>query len=97
MSVWKNLVFQIVSLVVLVFKNNGEKSTTKNYHPFSLLSVASKVFKKLVIGLLITYRDVAFFLISSMILGLSDQLQIFWQLHQVELLGHLADLGLLEL
>ena len=37
-----------VSLVVLVFKNVGERSTTKNYCPVSLLSVVSKVFEKLV-------------------------------------------------
>ena len=37
-----------VSLVVPVFKNVGEKSTAKNYHPVSLLSVISKVFEKLV-------------------------------------------------
>ena len=38
-----------VSLVVPVFKNVGESSTAKNYHPVSLLSVAvSKVFEKLV-------------------------------------------------
>ena len=43
--------FWKVSLVVLVFKNLGERSTafpTKNYHPVSLLSVVSKVFEKLV-------------------------------------------------
>ena len=33
-----------VSSVVPVFKNVGERSTTKNYHPVSLLSVVSKVF-----------------------------------------------------
>ena len=37
-----------VSLVVPVFKNVGESSTAKNYHPVSLLSVVSKVFEKLV-------------------------------------------------
>ena len=37
-----------VSSVVLVFKNVGERSTTKNYRPVSLLFVVSKVFKKLV-------------------------------------------------
>ena len=37
-----------VSSVVPVFKNVGERSTAKNYHPVSLLSVASKVFEKLV-------------------------------------------------
>ena len=31
-----------------IFKNVGERSTAKNYHPVSLLSVVSKVFKKLV-------------------------------------------------
>ena len=34
--------------MVPVFKNVGERSTTKNYHPVSLLSVDSKVFEKLV-------------------------------------------------
>ena len=37
-----------VLLVVPVFKNVGERSTAKNYHPVSLLSVVSKVFEKLV-------------------------------------------------
>ena len=37
-----------VSSVVPVFKNVGERSTAKNYCPVSLLSVVSKVFKKLV-------------------------------------------------
>ena len=34
--------------MVSVFKNAGERSTAKNYHPVSLLSVISKVFQKLV-------------------------------------------------
>ena len=34
--------------MVPVFKNAGERSKAKNYHPLSLLSVVSKVFKKLV-------------------------------------------------
>ena len=37
-----------VSSVVPVFKNVEERSTAKNYHPVSLLSVVSKVFEKLV-------------------------------------------------
>ena len=37
-----------VSLVVPLFKNVGERSTAKNYRPVNLLSVASKVFEKLV-------------------------------------------------
>ena len=51
-----------VSLVVPVFKNDGEMSTGKNCHPVSLLSVFSKVFEKLVN--------------NRMVLGLLDQLQI---------------------
>ena len=38
-----------------------------------------------------------FFPISSMVLGILDQLQIFWQFYVIELLGHLTGLGLLEL
>ena len=34
--------------MVPVFKNVGERSTAKNYHPVSLLSVVSKVFEKLI-------------------------------------------------
>ena len=34
--------------MVPVYKNVGERSTAKNYRPASLLSVVSKVFKKLV-------------------------------------------------
>ena len=37
-----------VSSVVPVFKNVGERSTAKNYRPFSLLSMVSKVFEKFV-------------------------------------------------
>ena len=56
------------SSVVPVFKNVWERFTAKNYHPVSLLSVVCKVFEKFVlIELLITYRNVAFFLIYSMV------------------------------
>ena len=34
-----------VSLVVPVFENVGERSTAKSYHPVSLLSVVSKVYR----------------------------------------------------
>ena len=34
--------------MVSVFKNVGERSTAKNYHPVSLLPVVGKVFEKLV-------------------------------------------------
>ena len=66
------------SLVVPIFKNVGERSTAKSYHPVSLLSVVSKVFENLVIiGLLITQRNVTFFLIFNMVLCILDPLQIF--------------------
>ena len=47
--------------------------------------------------MLITLRNVALFLISSMVLGLPAQLQIFSHLHLIELVGLLTGLGLLEL
>ena len=37
------------------------------------------------------------FFVSSVVLGFLDQLQIFWQLYLIELLGLLTGLGLLEL
>ena len=46
-----------VSSVVPVFKNVGERSTTKNYHPVSLLSVVGKVFEKLVNNRIIDHLE----------------------------------------
>ena len=80
-----------VSLVIPVFKNAGGKQTTEN------LDVINKAFKKVVIGLFIAWRNVAFFLISNMVLGLLNQLQIFWYLYLMELPGFLIGLGLVEL
>ena len=53
----KGPVFQLVSLVVPVFKNVGERSKAKNYHLVSLLSVFSKVFEKLVNNRIIDYLE----------------------------------------
>ena len=87
-----------VSSVAHVFKNVRERSTAKNYCPVSLLSVISKVFEKLVNNRIVDHLDkCCLFLISSMVLGLPDQLQIFSQLHLIELLGLSTGLGLLEL
>ena len=36
-----------ISSVVSLFKNVGERSTSKSYHPVSLLSVVREVFEKL--------------------------------------------------
>ena len=67
-----------VSSVVPAFKNVGERSTAKNYRLFSLLSVVSKVFGKLVNNRIVDHlENCRLFLISSMVLGLLDQLQIF--------------------
>ena len=67
-----------VSSVVLVFNNVGERSAAENYRPVSRLSVVSKVFEKLVNNRIVDHhRNVGFFLISIMVLGLLDQLQFF--------------------
>ena len=83
---------------VPVFKITGERCTAKNYHPVSLFSVVSKVLEKLVNDRIVDRLEKCglFFLISSVILGLLNQLQIFWHLYLIELLGLLAGLGLLE-
>ena len=43
--------------MVPIFKNVGERSTAKNYHPVSLLSVVSKVFEKLVNNRIIDHLE----------------------------------------
>ena len=87
-----------VSSVVPVFQNVRERSTAKNYHPVSLLSVVSKVFEKLVNNKIADHPEkCGLFLISIMVLGLLDQLQIFLQLYLIELAGLLTGLGLLNL
>ena len=87
-----------VSSVVPVFKNVGERSTAKNYHPVSLLFVVSKVFEKLAKNRIVDHLEkCGFFLISSMVLGLLDQRQIFSQLYLIELLRLSTGLGLLDL
>ena len=87
-----------VSLVDPVFKNVGERSTAKNYHSVSLLSVVSKVFEKLVNNRIVDHlENCGIFSDFRYGLGLLNQLQIFWQLCLIELLGFLTGLGLLEL
>ena len=46
-----------VSSVVPVFKNIGERSTAKNYHIVSLLSVFNKVFEKLVNNRIVNHQE----------------------------------------
>ena len=65
-----------VSLVVPIFKNVGERSTTENVHLASLRLVC-KVFEKLVNNRIFDHLEkCGLFLIFSMVLGLLDQLQI---------------------
>ena len=59
--------------MVPVFKNLRERSAAKNYHPFSLLSMVSKVFEKLVNNRTVDHLEKCG-LISSMVLGLLNQL-----------------------
>ena len=64
--------------MVPVFKNVGKRSTGKSYRPISFLSVVSKVFEKDLNNRIVNnYKNFAFSLISSMVLGLLDELQIF--------------------
>ena len=49
--------FGMISLVVTVFKNVGERSGAKTYCPVSFLSVFSKVFEKLVSDRIIDHLE----------------------------------------
>ena len=54
-----------LTLVGPVFKNVGERSTAKSYHPVSLLSVVSEVFEKLVNNRIVDHLEkFVFFFIS---------------------------------
>ena len=80
------------SLVVPVFKNAGEMSAAKNCHP------VSKVFEKLKNNRIVDHLEkCGLFLMSNMVLSCLNQLQIFFQLYLIELLGFLTGQGLLEL
>ena len=43
--------------MVPVLKNAGERSTAKNYHPVSLLSLVSKIFEKLVNNMIVDHVE----------------------------------------
>ena len=59
-----------------------------------LVLFVSKVFEKLVNNRYVdNFEKRGLFLISSMVLDLMDQLQIFWQLHLIKLLWPLTGLG----
>ena len=101
-SVLRSLVFQIVirfhqsSLDLRMFGKRLQLKTAALL--VSLLSVVSKFFEKLASNRIVDHLEkYGFFLISSMVLGFLDQLQIFSQSYLIELLGVLTNLGLLEL
>ena len=50
-----------VSSVVPLFKNVWERSTAKNYHPVSFLSVVSEVFEKLVNNRIVDHLEKCIF------------------------------------
>ena len=89
-----------VSSVVRVFKSIGERSTVKNYHPVSLLSVVSKVFEKLVNNRIVDLLEKC---------GLFSDFQYGFRFYgfsikcrssdscMIELIGLSTGLGLLEL
>ena len=84
--------------VVPVFKNVGERSTAKNYHPVSLLSMVSKLFEKLVNNTIVDHLEKC-----GLFFWFPVYFQVFLincrysQLYLIELLGLLTGLGLLEL
>ena len=64
--------------MVPAFKNVGERSTAKNYHPLSLLSVVSKVFEKLVNNRIVDHLEkCSLFSDFQYSFTSSHQLQIF--------------------
>ena len=82
--------------MIPVFKNVGERCTVKNYRPIILLSVVNKVLEKLVNNRIVdNLEKCGLFLIFSMVLCLLNQLQIFWLLYLIELLGISTGLELL--
>ena len=66
-----------VSLVISVFKNVGERSTAKNYHPVSLLSGVGNVFEKLLNNRIVGHLEKCGLFSDFQVLGVLDQLQIF--------------------
>ena len=63
--------------MVLTFRNVGEKSDAKNYHPVSLCSMIFGIFEKLVNNRLVDQLEKCFSVISSTVAGLLGGLQIF--------------------
>ena len=72
--------------MIPVFRNIRGRSRAKSHHPvFLWLEKSLKNLK--IMGLLIFSKNVALCTISSMVTGLLNQLQIFWQFYLIKLLG----------
>ena len=82
--------------MVPIFKNVGERSTTKIYHPVNLLSVVSKIFEKLVNNRIIDHLEKCG-LFSHFQYGFRSSRSTVLQLYLIKLLGLLTGLGLLKL
>ena len=81
-----------------VFKNVGKRSTAKNYHPISVLSVVSTVFEKLINNRIVDHLEkCGHFSDFQYVLGFLDHFLTFSQLYLIELPGLLTGLGLLRL
>ena len=64
--------------MVPVFKNVGKRFTAKNCYFVNLLSVVSKVLERLVNNRIVDHLEkCSFFQISSVVLCLFNQMQIF--------------------
>ena len=94
----KDIRFVWLSSLCNPFNSFGERSIAKKYCPVSLFSVICKILEKLLnYELFNDSEKCVLFFIYNVVSGLLDQLQIFWQMSLVELLGFLVNLGLLEL
>ena len=82
--------------MVPVFKNVGERSKAKSYHPVSLLSVVSKVFEKLVNNRIVDHLENCG-LFSDFQYGFRSSQSTADLLYLIELQGFLTGLGLLKL
>ena len=84
--------------MVPVFKNVVERSAAKNYHPFSLLSVDSKVIEKLVNNRIVDQLEIcSLFSDSQYGFKSSQSTADIPHLYLIELVGLLTVLGLLKL
>ena len=85
--------------MVHIYENDGKRSTARNHScPASLLCVYSKIFEKLPNNRFVNHiKKCGLFSKFQYGLGLPNQLQIFYQMHLIQLAELLISLGLLSL